>query len=448
MQEAFGYIEENRQRFIEELKQLVAQPSISSYDQGVKECALLLKEMMERSGIEARIIETPGQPIVYGETGPQGAPLTMLIYGHYDVQPPEPLELWETPPFEPAVRNDRLYGRGTADNKGQLYAHIKATEAWLKTTGAVPIRLKFIFEGEEEIMSPNLAGFARANRDLLSSDVVYMADGPGHESLKPTLFFGCRGIVYMELRAKGAKMDYHSGNKGGVLPNPAWDLVHALATMKDGEDHVLIEGFYDRVRTSTEIEKESLFKIPYDEKAILSDLEIGSIAGSKDYGYYEKVLMRPTLTIDGFQSGFTGRGIKTIIPSEAMVKLESRLVPDQDPDEVIEGVKRHLLNKGFGHIEVEVLTKAAPSRTPIDHPFAQKVIRSIEEVHGMSPILYPSSGGTLPSYVFTAIMGLPTFWVPYGQNDIQNHAPNENIRLDFYLNGIKTTAALIQFAAE
>lgn len=448
MKEVLAYIEENRERFIEELKELVAQPSISSYDQGVKECALLLKGMMDRSGIASKIIETPGNPVVYGEVGPVGAPLTMLIYGHYDVQPPEPLELWETPPFEPTVRNDRLYGRGTADNKGQLYTHIKATEAHLKTKGSVPIRLKFIFEGEEEILSPSLDGFARDHRELLRSDVVYMADGPGHESLKPTVFFGCRGIVYLELRAKGAKMDYHSGNKGGVLPNPAWELVHALDTMKDRDDRVLIEGFYDKVRTTGEIEKEALSKIPYNEKAILADLEIAAIAGSQDFSYYEKLLMRPTLTIDGFQSGFTGRGIKTIVPSECLVKLEARLVPDQDPEEVIEAIKRHLVNHGFSHIMVKVLTKAAPSRTPMDHPFARKVIRSIEEVHGISPILYPSSGGTLPAYVFTDTLNLPAFWVPYGQNDIQNHAPNENLRLDFYLNGIKTTAALMQRAGE
>jgi acetylornithine deacetylase/succinyl-diaminopimelate desuccinylase-like protein len=446
VKEVLTYIDENRERFIEELMELVAQPSISSYNQGIKECAFLLKGMMERSGIESRIIETPGHPIVYGEIGPEEALFTMLIYGHYDVQPPEPLELWETPPFEPTVRNDRLYGRGTADNKGQLYTHIKATEAHLKTKGSVPIRLKFIFEGEEEILSPSLDGFARDHRELLRSDVVYMADGPGHESLKPTVFFGCRGIVYLELSAKGAKMDYHSGNKGGVLPNPAWDLVHALDTMKDRDDRVLIEGFYDRVRTPSDIEKDALSKIPYDEKAILADLEIAAIAGSRDYSYYEKLLMRPTLTIDGFQSGFTGRGMKTIVPSEGMVKLEARLVPDQDPDEVIEAIKHHLVNHGFGQLKVKVLTKAAPSRTPMDHPFSSKVIRSIEEIHGISPILYPSSGGTLPAYVFTDTLNLPAFWVPYGQNDIQNHAPNENLRLDFYLNGIKTSAVLMQYA--
>jgi acetylornithine deacetylase/succinyl-diaminopimelate desuccinylase-like protein len=444
----FDYIDQNRDRFLEELKRLAAQPSISTENSGVEECAQLLRGMMEESGIKTTIMKTPGQPIVYGEAGPKDAPLTILIYGHYDVQPPEPLELWGSPPFEPTVKSDRLYGRGVADNKGQFYAHVKAVEACLRVHDKLPVRLKFLIEGEEEILSPSLGPWVRDNLERLQADMVYLADGPGHESLKPTMFFGSRGIVYLELKAKGAKIDCHSGNRGGVIPNPAWDLVKALGTMQGEEDRVLVKGFYDKVREPTTLEQEAVEKIPYDEGRILADLQITEIAGSKAYSFYEKLLLRPTLSIDGFRSGHIGKGIKTIIPSEALVKLDCRLVPDQDPHDIIQGIKDHLAAYGYGHVEVRVLTQVPPSRTPLDHPFAQKVIDSIELVHGVAPIVYPSSGGTIPAYVFTNIMGLPCFWVPYGQNDIQNHAPNENILLDFYYDGIKTTAALILSAAD
>lgn len=447
MQDVFQYVETHRARFVEELCTLLRQPSISAQDVGVTECAERVLSLMSEAGAEARLIPTPGYPVVYGQVSAPGAGRTVLIYGHYDVQPPEPLELWESPPFEPSLRNGRIYARGAGDNKGQMFAHLKALEAILQTRGRLPVSLKLCFEGEEEIASPNLPAFVQKHRKLLAADVVYASDGPMHPS-GPTVFFGCRGLLYLELTAAGAKRDLHSGNYGGVAPAPAARLAQALASCWTSRGRVAVEGFYDRVKKLSPADRRVLGAIPLDGRTIRQDLGVSPVAGPGARAYYERLLMQPNLNIAGLTAGYQGPGSKTIIPHVARAKVDVRLVMDQDPDDIEEKIRAHLKRRGFGDIEVKRLGAVPPSRTPVDHPLGKAVVRAVTQAWGRRPVLFPNLGGTIPDYLFTRVLGLPSIWVPYAPHDEANHAPNESITLEGFMNGIRSTAAaLFEIAA-
>lgn len=442
MQDIFKYIDENRDHYLEELFTLLRQPSISTQDVGVNECAQLLTQILQRAGVEARIFQTPRHPIMFGEIRSPGARKTLLVYGHYDVQPPDPLDLWKFPPFEPTVCNDRIYGRGTADNKGQLFAHIKAAEAVMRVRGRTASNVKFVFEGEEEISSPNLGPFIEAHRELLKADACLVSDGPKHESGRPTIVCGLKGMLYIELQAKGANRDLHS-MRAAMVPSPVWRLVHVLASLKDRNGRVLISGFYDPVRQPTAAELQAVRKIPSQAVTVRQELDVEDLLGGDD-AYYYNMSFSPTCNIAGIQAGYTGSGAKTVLPCRAFAKIDFRLVPDQRPQEVLGRLREHLEAHGFADIEIVQHGELMPSRTPVDHPYVQLVSEAIRHATNQEPIVFPSMGGSGPDYLFTNVLGLPSVWLPLSPHDSNNHAPNENIKMEDFFEGIKIGATIIE----
>jgi acetylornithine deacetylase/succinyl-diaminopimelate desuccinylase-like protein len=447
MDDVFRFIDAHRDRFVEELCALIRQPSVSAQDQGVRECALLLHRLLGEAGLQTSLVETPGYPVVLGRAGGAGARRTVLIYGHYDVQPPEPLEAWASPPFEPTIRNGRIYARGAGDNKGQLFAHVKGVEAVLRTRGALPVNVTLCFEGEEEVSSPNFPGFVEAHRDLLRADLAFSSDGPMHPS-GPMVFFGCRGLLYLEVLARGARRDLHSGNYGGVAPAPAARLARALSTLWTPQGRVAVRGFYDGVRRPSRADRNVLRAIPFDAGSVRADVGCLPPGRLRGRAYWERLLLQPNLNVSGLGAGYQGPGMKTIVPHVARAKLDARLVMDQDPDDVEERIRAHLKRHGFGDLEVTRLGAVPPSRTPVDHPLGRAVVRAVERAWGRPPVILPNLGGTIPDYLFTRTLGLPSIWVPYAPHDEANHAPNESTTLEGFINGVRTTAAaLFEIAA-
>lgn len=446
MQDIFKYIDGNRDHYLEELFTLLRQPSISTQDVGVSECAQLLTQILKEAGVEARIFQTSRHPIIFGEIRSPGASKTLLVYGHYDVQPPDPLDLWESPPFEPTVRNDRIYGRGTADNKGQLFAHIKAAEALMRVRGGTASNVKFLFEGEEEISSPNLGPFIEGHRELLKADACLVSDGPRHESGRPTIVCGLKGLLYIELQATGANRDLHS-MRAAMIPSPVWRLVHALASLKDRNGRVLIPGFYDPVRQPTAAEVQAVREIPSQTATVRQELGVEALLGGDD-AYYYNMSFSPTCNIAGIQAGYTGSGAKTVLPCRAFAKVDFRLVPDQRPQEVLGLLKEHLQAHGLGDIEIVQHGELMPSRTPVDHPYVQLVSEAIRHATNQEPIIFPSMGGSGPDYLFTNVLGLPSVWLPLSPHDSNNHAPNENIIMEDFFEGIKIGATIIDRMGE
>ncbi|CAA9455743.1 MAG: Acetylornithine deacetylase/Succinyl-diaminopimelate desuccinylase and related deacylases [uncultured Rubrobacteraceae bacterium] len=437
LEAALRRADEASDQALETLKKLVAQPSVSTRNEGVQETATLLQEIMEAAGISTRLLPTGGQPAVYGEiAGPPGAP-TVLFYGHYDVQPPEPLEPWHAPPFEPTIRNGRIYGRGVADNKGQHLCHILAVRAWREAVGELPVTVKFLIEGEEEIGSPHLADLVRVQRDLLRADLVYTSDGGMHPSGRPAVYFGVRGLLYVELEIRGASADAHSGNKGNVLPQPAWELVDLLHSLRGPDGRAAFPGFYDSVRSPTPKEQTMLQEIPFDRQSFLSEhgLDESSISDGADY--HRRLTFEPTFNIAGLASGYAGEGTKTIIPARAIAKIDFRLVADQDPDAIFEAFARAVAERNPS-AEVRRLAATPPSLTDPSLRASETVIGAVRDSRNVEPVI-SALGGTLPDYVFTQILGVPSTIVPYANHDEQNHAPNENLRLDCFFSGIRTT---------
>jgi acetylornithine deacetylase/succinyl-diaminopimelate desuccinylase-like protein len=447
MRDVFAYVNQHRQRFLDQLFVLLRQPSISTQNSGVAECAELLRGQLEAIGVSARVIPTSRHPVVYGEVQGRGAARTLLIYGHYDVQPPEPLELWKTPPFEPTIKDGRIWGRGTGDNKGQLFAHVKAVEAVRAAAGDLPVNVKFLFEGEEEISSRNLRRFIEANRALLAADYGFCSDGPMLPGDQPVILFGVRGIMHVEVSVKGANRDVHSGNLGPFVPAPAWRLVQFLSTLQDRDGRILIDGFSDDVVPPTAVEKEALARMPFDP-AVLTGLGVAPAPREAGPEFFERLMFRPALNINGLTSGYQGPGSKTIVPHRASVKLDMRLVVDQDPDDVFRKFVAHARTHGFGDLEIEKQGGFYPSRTPLDHPLGQAAVRAVRQGFGKEPVLQPSMGGSDPDYYFTKVLGIPRVNVPYAPHDENNHAPNESIMLEGFYSGIRTTAALLYEVAE
>jgi acetylornithine deacetylase/succinyl-diaminopimelate desuccinylase-like protein len=445
MEKIFGYIDQNLDRFIEELFVLLRQPSISARWEGVEECSKLLVQMMEKTGIRPRIIPMGGKrnpPLLYGEVINPEAQRTLLIYGHFDVQPPEPLDAWDSPPFQPTIRNGRIYGRGSADNKGQFFAHFKAIEAVLKINGKLPINVKFLLDPEEEVGSPSLNGFCRGHKDLFAADMALNSDGPMDTSGRPRLSFGNRGVLYVEVNARGANTDLHSGNFGGPIPNPAWRLVEFLSTLRKPDGTVAIEGFYDHIVLPTPKEKEMMAQIPFDEKKFMEKYGLKKLAPPDDIGFMEKLMFRPTLNIAGFTSGYGGPGSKTVLPCKATLKMDMRLVVNQTPEDIYEKFVRHMRKHGFDDLEVMMLNTYAPSRTSVDHSMAPRFVEAIRQGFQKEPVLIPAGGGSFPGAAIRSILNIPILSVPYGNADENNHAPNENLAIDCFRNGIRTTAAL------
>jgi len=361
--------------------------------------------------------------------------------------PPEPLAEWLSPPFEPTIRDGRLFARGAGDNKGQIFAQIAGARAWLAAAGRLPINVKFLVEGEEETGSPHLASFVRDQRELLAADLVYTSDGPVFDDAHPQIVYGVRGLVYVELRARGANHDLHSGNWGGIAPNPAWTLVHLLATMLDADNTVTIPGFYDAVRPLSPAARAAIERIPLDQRRALRELGLERLPPPPAVPYFDRLMARPTLNIAGFSSGYGGEGSKTVLPATALVKMDMRLVPDQQPDDIFAKVVAHV-RRHAPEVDVWRLGSMEPSFTPLEHPYAECIRRAVATGFGRPPLDVPLLGGSLPDAVFTKILGLPSFLVPYANADERNHAPNENIEVARVFKGIRTAAALLAYLAD
>ena len=442
LSDVFQYIDARRDEYLARLIDYVRRPSISAHGLGIAETADYIAAVLDGLGMGAQVLPTAGWPMVYAERlDAPGAP-TVLLYGHYDVQPPEPLEAWISPPFEPTVRDGRLYGRGVGDNKGQHLAQILAVEALLACRGRLPCNVKILLEGEEEIGSPQMPAFVAANRERLACDLVITADGPVHESGRSCVMFGVRGVLSFELRARGANRDLHSGNFGGVAPNPLWTLVHLLATMKRPDGTITIDGFYDNVQPPSELERAALEKLPVDLAALMASLGLKRLDAPEDRGYAERLALWPTLTINGLHGGYGGPGSKTVLPSEAVAKCDIRLVEAQTAAEIFAKLQAHVQRHAP---DVELIWQGAmdPSKTPIDSPYAAPLVAGITQAQGEPPLLLPAMGGSLPEYVWTKILGVHAFVVPYANADEANHAPNENLELARFFGGIKTGAAIL-----
>src|SRR5215831_18644742 len=338
MNNVIDFINVSRERYLDELKALLAIPSISALPQhagAVKRAAEWCADAMRRIGLQnTRLIDTPGNPVVYGDwLEAPGAP-TMLFYGHYDVQPVDPIDLWESPPFEATIRDGEIYARGAADDKGQVFMHLKAVEAHLRQNGRLPVNMKFILEGEEEVGSENLDDFVRAHKDLLKADVVVISDSAMFDRGVPSICYGLRGLVYCQIDLRGSSTDLHSGSFGGAVANPAFVLAQMIAQMKDRGGHIKVPGFYDDIVPLRPEEREAWANLPFNEKQYKKDFGIPKVFGETDYTTLERTWARPTLEVNGLLSGFTGEGAKTVLPAVAMAKISMRLVPNQDPEKI------------------------------------------------------------------------------------------------------------------
>lgn len=444
LSDVFASIDQHEEVLLNRLIDYLRRPSISAYGEGIAEVADYIADVMRKMGLSVKIMPTSGWPMVFGESASiPGAP-TVLLYGHYDVQPPDPLEAWTTPPFEPTIRNGRLYARGVGDNKGQHFAQLMALETLLTCRGTLPCNVKVLLEGEEEVGSPHMPEFIAEHSDELRADLVIVSDGPVHESGRSIISFGVRGVLDIELRARGANQDLHSGNWGGVVPNPLWTLVHLLATMKNARGEVTIDGFYDNVLPQSELERAALARLPIDIEKVKHDLDLQRLDEPQERGYFERLSAWPTLTINGIHGGYGGPGSKTVLPHEAVAKCDIRLVEAQTAEEILAKVKAHVQRHAP---EVSVLSHGAmdPSKTPLDSPYTELLRQAVTTAQGEEPLLVPAMGGSLPNYVFTRTLGIPAFGVPYANADEANHAPNENLEVARYFLGIKTGASMLSY---
>jgi acetylornithine deacetylase/succinyl-diaminopimelate desuccinylase-like protein len=448
MNNVIDFINTHRDRYVDELKGYLAIPSISALPQhaaDVRACAEWTRAEMERIGLQhVRLIETPGNPIVCGDwLEAAGAP-TILFYGHYDVQPVDPLELWESPPFEATVRDGEIYARGAADDKGQVFMHLKAIEAHLKQTGKLPVNIKLIVEGEEEVGSTNLDDFVRANKDRLGADVVVISDSAMFDRGVPSICYSLRGLVYFQIDLRGTRSVLHSGVFGGAVANPAMVLAQVLAQMKDRGGRIKIPGFYDDVRPLSDAEREAWKALPFSDKKYRKDLGAPKLFGETGYTTLERVWGRPTLDVNGLLSGFTGEGAKTVIPAVAMAKVSMRLVPDQHPDKIasqFEAYVRKIVPKTV-ELTVTRLHGGKPWLTEYDNPFVQAAARAIEQGFGKTPV-FCREGGSIPVVsTFQEELGVPAVLFGVGLPDENAHAPNEKLDLGNFHGGVVSAAIL------
>ncbi len=444
-----AYVDAHRERFIAELQDFCRQPSIAAQKVGMREMATKVLTRLQQLGAAARVIEVAGgAPVVYGEIG-DGA-RTLIIYDHYDVQPPEPLELWDSPPFAAAIREGKLFARGVADNKGNLMCRLHAVEAYLATMGALPLKIKFVVEGEEEIGSVHLSQFVAENRALIAgADGCLWEAGYKDVNERPVLTCGVKGIVYVELHAHGAARDLHSGS-AAIVGNPAWRLVWALATLKDADDRILIDDFNSHVRAPTDAEMDALKAIPFDEEKVKAEYGIRAFVNNlTGLALLKKLLYEPTCTICGLYAGYIGEGSKTVLPNHAFAKIDFRLVPNLSPNLVVELLKKHLARRGFDDIEVKLTeTGEEVARSPLDAPIVRAAIDAARAVYSKEPVIYPTMAGSGPMYPLCQQLGIPAVSAGCGWHGSRGHAPNENIRLADYFEGLRFIRELIDRFAQ
>jgi acetylornithine deacetylase/succinyl-diaminopimelate desuccinylase-like protein len=441
------YYEANRERFLEGLKTWLRIPSISTdpaHQGDIRRAAEFVAEELGRAGLEqAGLIEGQGHPLVYAEwMGAPGRP-TLLFYGHYDVQPPDPLEEWKSPPFEPEIRDDNLYARGASDDKGQTYLLIKAVEGLLKTRGRLPVNVRFLIEGEEEVGGEHIAAYVASRPARLKADAAVISDTEMFAPELPTLCVGLRGIVYGELHVEGASHDLHSGVYGGAAPNPIQAIAEILCALKDRDGHILIPGFTDRVLPPTDKEREAWARLPFNEQEY-REKEMGAreLVGEPEHTLFERLWARPTLEVHGIRGGFTGEGAKTVIPARAVAKISTRLVADQRPQEAIEQLQAAVARACPRGVTArfESIHGAAPSLVDPDSPFIRAAARAMGEVFGRETV-YIRSGGSIPIVgSFRQHLGIPSVLMGFGLPDDNLHAPNEKFHLPNFFRGIRAVA--------
>ncbi|MBE0670901.1 MAG: M20/M25/M40 family metallo-hydrolase [Anaerolineales bacterium] len=440
-----SYIDKNLDKNLEELKRYVSQPSISAQKLGLKECAAMVKEMLEKRGFTAEVMATDGAPVVFAERKGK-SDKTLLIYNHYDVQPPEPLELWESPPFEPEIRNGKMYGRGVSDDKSHLTARLHAIDAILEDEGELPCNIKFIIEGEEETASEHLHDYISKNLDRLKADACIWEFGGVDHRDKPVQYLGLRGICYVELSVTSLGTDVHSGLGGSILPNAAWRLTWALASLKGVDERIRIPGFYDDVISPSARDRELMDALPEVADEYLTRYGakgfIKGLTGGTDLKIEEVFV--PTCTICGLTSGYQGAGSKTVQPAFASAKVDFRLVPNQMPQDILKKLRAHLDAQGFSDVKIEFLGGEPAARTNPDDPFVKMVVDTAEDVYDAKMEVVPMIGGSGPNYPFVHDLGLPVVTMGHGYPDTKAHAPNENIRIDLYVQHAKHMVRVIK----
>jgi acetylornithine deacetylase/succinyl-diaminopimelate desuccinylase-like protein len=443
------FLRSHRKQHLTQLVELLRIPSVSTDSQhsgDVKKAADWVRKRLREAGCSKSVThKTAGHPIVYGEwLGAAGAP-TVLVYGHYDVQPVDPVALWDSPPFEPTIKDDKIYARGASDDKGQFIIHVNALEAHLTSTGACPVNVKFLIEGEEEIGSPSLEAFIKENKALLACDSVVVSDTAMYAKNQPSICYGLRGMAYFEIEVQGTNRDLHSGVFGGAVVNPANALTQMLASLKDTRGKITIPGFYDKVVKMTTAERKMMSGLPYSDRKYKSAIGAPELFGEKGYTTLERVWGRPSLDINGIWSGFTGEGAKTVIPAKATAKVSMRLVPDQTPKEIGRLFKAHLKKIAPDSVKIDVreLHGGEPWVAPTDHPALQAAGRAMKKAFGKAPV-FVREGGSIPVVAtFDKLLDVPSVLMGIGLVDDNLHAPNEKLDLDNFYRGMIAAAVLM-----
>lgn len=441
------YLEEHRERFEEELCELLRIPSVSTdglHQAEIRQAGEWLRNHFQDIGLETELVETGGNPIVFAQSPPVPGVPVALVYGHYDVQPADPVEAWTSPPFEPTRREGNVYARGATDDKGQMFTHVKSAEAWNRTVGKLPVQLKFVIEGEEEVGSSGLQDWLEREPDRLAADVAVVSDssqfGPG----QPAVTYGLRGIAYFELRLTGPKQDLHSGTFGGAVTNPINCLTRMMASLIDDRGRVQIAGFYDDVLALGDGEREQFASLPFDEAAFMRRIGVEGVSGEDGYTTLERRWARPTFDINGIWGGYQGEGSKTVIPSTAGVKFSFRLVPNQDPAKIQHALRDQLERLCPPGIQMELIDRHSATGVvvPLQSPYMEAAASAIEHGFGCSP-LFIRQGGSIPIItIFHEKLGIAPLLLGWGQDDDNTHSPNEKFSLADFHRGIKTSAHL------
>ncbi|MGZ3950505.1 MAG: dipeptidase [Flavisolibacter sp.] len=447
------YQEKNQQRFLDEMLELLRIPSISAKTErkdDMRKCAELVKQRLLDSGAgKAEVMDTDGHPVVYGEKIIDPKKPTVLVYGHYDVQPPEPLELWHSGPFEPVIKDGKVYARGSADDKGQFYMHVKAMETMTKTN-SMETNIKFLIEGEEEVGSPNLGKFVAAHKDLLKADVILISDSAMISMENPSLDIGVRGLSYIEVEVTGPNRDLHSGTYGGAVANPAVILSKMIASLHDENNHVTIPGFYDDVVEATKEERELMSKAPYSEDEYKKDLGVKELWGEKGFATNERTGIRPTIEVNGIWGGYTGEGAKTVLPSKATAKISARLVPNQNSRKITDMLLAHFKKIAPPYVTVKAFEHhgGEPYMTPIDSKGYQAAAKAVQTTFGKMPIPV-RGGGSIPiCSILERELGIKIVFMGFGLDNDNLHSPNEKFNLENYYKGIETIPYFHKFFAQ
>lgn len=447
------YIEQHKDRFLNELLDLLRIPSVSAnsaHNGDTRKCAEAVAESLRKAGADkVEICETAGHPIVYGEKLTNPALPTILVYGHYDVQPPDPLDLWHSPPFEPVIKDGKIYARGACDDKGQMYMHVKAFETMMQTN-TLACNVKFMIEGEEEVGSNNLGIFVAANKERLKADVILISDTSMISMDSPSIDVGLRGLAYMEVEVVGPNRDLHSGVYGGAVANPATILCQMIASMHDSNNHITIPGFYDDVLNVSEADRADLAKAPFDEEEYKKDLGINAVWGEKGFSSVERTSIRPTLEVNGIWSGYIGEGAKTVLPSKANAKISMRLVPNQNSDKISKLFQGHFERIAPPYVKVKVTAHhgGEPVLTPTDSVPFKAASKAIEATFGKKPIA-TRGGGSIPIVaLFEKELGLKSVLFGFGLDSDNLHSPNEKYDIFNYYKGIETIPYFYKYYAE